>query len=93
MHDDPKNPADLIARVARKYDGADDEAARLKADALARLEWRKRRGRKQCDRCGEAKPVSAFSRDSTRADGLLRRCKSCDADLYKARVNARSTTD
>lgn len=38
---------------------------------------------KQCGRCMAIKPLSAFSRDRTRRDGLARRCKQCYSDYNK----------
>ena len=32
-----------------------------------------------CPRCGEAKPVSAFARDRSKASGRKSHCKACDA--------------
>jgi hypothetical protein len=32
---------------------------------------------KRCSKCGEVKPVSEFSKDKSRKDGLQRQCKSC----------------
>jgi len=44
-------------------------------------------GSKRCAKCKETKAVSAFSRDSTKKDGLLYQCKECAreyARVYKA---------
>ena len=38
---------------------------------------------KRCNRCGESKPVSEFSKGSGNSDGLQRNCKSCAADRYQ----------
>lgn len=38
---------------------------------------------KQCGKCKIIKPLSAFSRDRTRRDGLARRCKQCYSDYNK----------
>lgn len=80
---------DLIRAVAQKYDGSDNEAARLTESTARRLAWRKRNAGKACDRCRETKPVSAFSRDSREPDGLRRYCRDCASRNYRtARVNA-----
>ncbi|WGH20353.1 hypothetical protein SEA_MAGUCO_61 [Arthrobacter phage MaGuCo] len=78
------DPADLIARISARYDGGDGEAARLTAEALARLAWRKRRGGKVCVRCGQARQVGDFARDSRRPDGLAYACRSCEAARVRA---------
>jgi hypothetical protein len=39
---------------------------------------------KRCGRCGEAKPLTAFSRDSGRKDGLQKRCKACQSAHFQA---------
>lgn len=33
---------------------------------------------KTCSKCGEAKPVAGFSKDSRKRDGLCSQCKACD---------------
>lgn len=38
---------------------------------------------KKCGRCGRELPVSAFSKCSSRADGLQVRCKECSAEIAK----------
>lgn len=39
---------------------------------------------KRCPKCGDTKPVAAFSRDKTRKDGLQTRCKTCDVTANAA---------
>lgn len=38
---------------------------------------------KRCPRCGEVKPVGAFHKDSTKADGCNSACKACRAESYQ----------
>lgn len=78
--------ADRIAATAARYDGADDEAARLTAQALARREWRLRRSGKTCSRCSQTKPISAFGPDSRRPDGLRYSCRPCEARRARERA-------
>lgn len=33
---------------------------------------------KKCTKCGESKPITAFSKNSAAKDGLYTRCKACD---------------
>lgn len=35
---------------------------------------------KTCTKCGETKPLDAFHRDRSRADGRVRRCRECVAE-------------
>lgn len=81
------NGLDLLAAIAARYDGQDNEAARLEAGARRRLEYRRRHSGKSCDRCRETKALSAFSRDSREKDGLRRYCRACDALGARNRVN------
>lgn len=37
---------------------------------------------KCCAKCGKEKPLSAFSKDSANKDGLQRRCKNCNSQLF-----------
>ena len=39
---------------------------------------------KVCTKCGTEKPVSEFSKDRSKADGLCSKCKSCVAAYYEA---------
>lgn len=77
-----------LARLAARYDAGNGEGEALTREALERLAYRRRYSGKRCDRCREEKLLSAFSRDSTRPDGLRRWCRSCDAANYRRRVNA-----
>jgi hypothetical protein len=76
---DPLTVEDRVAAVCARYDGEDDEAARLAEAALRRLDWRRRRGGKECSRCGAVLPVSAFGPDLRRPDGLRYVCRPCEA--------------
>jgi hypothetical protein len=38
---------------------------------------------KVCSKCGESKPIEAFSKDRTRADGLAKWCKTCATKGHK----------
>lgn len=38
---------------------------------------------KKCTRCKKRKPVSSFSRDKNRKDGLCLYCKACDKKYYQ----------
>lgn len=75
---------EAIRAVAQRYDGDAGEAMQLAEDALRRLDWRARRGRKECATCHEDKPVAAFTLDSSRADGLTPQCREC-----RSRIRAR----
>lgn len=39
---------------------------------------------KRCNKCGEEKPLSDFSKDSANKDGLQRRCKACCSQEFKS---------
>ncbi|WGH21592.1 hypothetical protein SEA_ASCELA_69 [Arthrobacter phage Ascela] len=82
VQDDPAAP--LIARVAARYESGNGEAEALTAQALARLAYRRRHSGKACDRCRETKPLSAFSKDVSRPDGLMRYCRACRSAAYRA---------
>ncbi|AYN57788.1 hypothetical protein PBI_DRMANHATTAN_70 [Arthrobacter phage DrManhattan] len=77
-----------LAAIAARYDYGDGEGEALTREAMARLAYRRKRSGKTCDRCREFKPMSAFSRDSSRPDGLRRYCRACASARYRAsRVN------
>lgn len=40
-------------------------------------------GKKQCNKCGEAKLFEEFSPDKTKRDGYSTRCKTCRAEVYR----------
>lgn len=78
--------ADSICPTSRAAPDLGDYEAYLRAQgldddevesALARVEWRRRRGYKRCASCRRPLPVSAFGVDSYRQDGLHNVCKSC----------------
>lgn len=70
-------------REGRLYEAArsigldEDEAERATADALRRLDWRLRRGGKECVTCRKTKTVGEFGLDSSRRDGLHNSCRAC----------------
>jgi hypothetical protein len=72
-------PSELVTATANRWDGS----GLLAEQALQRLAWRRARSGKACSKCEEAKPLSAFGRDSRERDGLNRVCGSC-----KSAVNA-----
>jgi hypothetical protein len=43
---------------------------------------------KRCPECGETKPTAKFSPDKSRSDGLLFRCKACNARRQRAYYRA-----
>ncbi|QOP65195.1 HNH endonuclease [Arthrobacter phage Tuck] len=83
-HDVEEDPVSRISRVAASYDSGNGEAQALTAQALARLAYRRRHSGKTCDRCRETKPLSAFSKDVSRPDGLMRYCRACRSAAYRA---------
>lgn len=66
---------DLRAFVAEYAEP--DEVEAVEASVLARLAWRLRRGAKECAKCHEDKPVTAYGRDASRRDGLRPYCLEC----------------
>ncbi len=62
--------------VASKYVG-EAELQGFQEAALARLSWRLRHSGKTCSKCQEEKPLSAFTRDGQRPDGLSPWCREC----------------
>lgn len=83
-HDVEDDPAARIARAAARYDSGNGEAQALTAQALARLEYRRRHSGKTCSSCQETKPLSAFGPDSQREDGLSHRCRACNSARMRA---------
>lgn len=81
------DPADLIARVAARYDSGNGEAEALTAQALARLAYRRRHSGKTCQTCREDKPLSAFGVSAREPDGLNPTCKACRNDYERARLH------
>ncbi|QIN94467.1 hypothetical protein SEA_KAYLISSA_69 [Arthrobacter phage Kaylissa] len=81
------DPADLIARVAARYDSGNGEAEALTAQALARLAQRRRYSGKTCQTCREAKPLSAFGVSVREPDGLNPTCKPCRNAYERARLH------
>lgn len=73
-------PEALVAAVADDY----DPEGLLAAAALRRLSWRLSRiGGKRCGECEQELPLSAFSHDSSKADGVRSKCRACDAAARK----------
>lgn len=68
---------EAIRRLADRYGDTPEDAEALREATRRRLAWRARRGGKECSKCRETKPVSAFGRDATRSDGLRIYCRAC----------------
>lgn len=77
-------PEEVIAEICARYDGSDNEAARLTEAALRRIAWRKARKAttKVCSRCKEEKPLEAFGKDVSRRDGMAVYCRACRASEH-----------
>lgn len=73
-----------LAKIAARHDYGDGEGEALTREALARLEYRRKRSGKTCSRCGEFRPMSAFGPDGARPDGLSHRCRDCDNGRKRA---------
>lgn len=78
------SPEEVLTALATKY--APDEADSFAAAVLRRRQERLARSGRECDRCDETKPVTAFSRDSRERDGLRRYCRECASDRYRNRT-------
>lgn len=78
---------DRIVDVVERYDGPSGEGARLLSQVLAARAYRLRRSGKECSRCRETKPISAFGPDTRRPDGLRYVCRSCEAADTRRRRN------
>ncbi|WNN94024.1 HNH endonuclease [Arthrobacter phage Nitro] len=84
-HDTEDDPlAQRLAAIAARYADDPEDAEALTREALSRLAQRRKRSGKKCDRCREFKPMSAFSKDSSRPDGLMRYCRACRSAAYRA---------
>ncbi|UDL14671.1 hypothetical protein SEA_KEALII_65 [Arthrobacter phage KeAlii] len=59
------------------------------AAVQARLNYRRAHSGKTCAKCGEARPLSAFSPDPSKPDGLSSRCKPCEASRRRTRRSAK----
>lgn len=55
----------------------------------ARLNYRRKHSGKTCAKCGKARPLSAFTTDSRKADGLDTRCNPCKAERARVRRASR----
>ncbi|CCQ44325.1 hypothetical protein ARTSIC4J27_249 [Pseudarthrobacter siccitolerans] len=77
--------AERLASVASRY----GEPLALTAQALARLEYRRRHSGKTCAKCQHVRPLSAFTTDTRKPDGLSSRCKSCEAQRQRERRASR----
>lgn len=75
---------DEIRQTAESFFGEYGEPEDVER-VLARLEWRRRRGRKECSACGEALPTSSFGPDTRRKDGLRSACRPCEAGRSRSR--------
>lgn len=76
-------PEDRIRDAARKYADTPEDLDLLVASALRRLEYRKQHSGKRCPGCENDLPVSSFTPDSSKPDGLTRLCKECRADAIR----------
>ena len=81
-------PEERVVAQASPYD--DDADGTLAASVVRRLHYRQARSGKRCERCGEAKPLSAFSTHSRNRDGLRHYCRICANAAERQRVNAQS---
>lgn len=65
------NPLDLYPEVS--------------VDAIrTRLAYRQKHSGKTCSKCKRVLPLSAFSPDPSKPDGLSKRCKPCEADRRRS---------
>jgi hypothetical protein len=74
-----------LARLAARYDSGNGEGEALTNEALERLAYRRRHSGKTCAVCGEDRPLSAFTTDARKPDGLGLRCNSCEARRQRER--------
>lgn len=72
-HDPAETARETVAAASLRF----DDSGALASAALARLEWRRARGGKRCEKCREERPLSAFGRDAHEPDGLNRKCREC----------------
>jgi hypothetical protein len=79
---------ELIAQAVARY-ASGEEAELMTAQALDRLAYRQRHTGKTCANCGEDRPLSAFTTDSRKPDGLDRRCNHCKAQRQRDRRASR----
>ncbi|UJQ86857.1 endonuclease VII [Arthrobacter phage Reedo] len=70
--------AERLARLAARYDSGNGEGEALTREALTRLAYRRKSSGKDCSRCQEFKPLSAFGPDARRPDGLAYSCRVCE---------------
>lgn len=70
-------PEDALLALTAKYDDGNDEGAQLAAEALRRLEWRRKRAGKACSACLVALPLTAFAPRNDAPDGLRGVCRAC----------------
>lgn len=79
-----------IRDYCKRFDTGDNEGDRIFASVLLALERLRASSGKTCSSCKAFLPLSDFSKDSTRADGLGHRCRACD---YARKINPDSQRD
>jgi len=79
-----------IRDYCQRFDTGDNEGDRIFASVLSALKRLRASSGKTCARCGAFLPLSDFSKDSTRADGLGHRGRACD---YARKINPDSPRD
>lgn len=75
----------LLTAAARAYASEDAEVVDLVEYAKRRRDYRARRGGRVCSRCGQAKALASFVRDSRARDGRASICRSCKSEENAAR--------
>ena len=74
------------SRMAQTTDGAAKVAAQKAGLTVAEYLRRKAAGLKKCTKCQEWTPLSDFTKDRTRYDGLNARCRHCHNSIKPPRV-------
>ena len=87
---DTRTADDLVSALASRYDLAGQGEGALAASVVRRLHAHQAASGKSCPRCHTLKALSAFSRDSSRLDGLRKYCRECANSAEKRRVNGQS---
>lgn len=77
---------DFKARAHRWAERAGIKAEPERIEGMYRIiEYRMKRSGKDCPRCGERKPLSAFGVNLSRDDALAAYCKECEAARLRER--------